>query len=297
MFKSFGEPHRREAAVVVAAQCDLTTIAGEFAEVHHVVDAVCDGGPAISGQEITEQVESDHPSALEDFTGMVISKMTLVFAAENGSAVGMGGDDPTGCTIKKIVERCIGEMRCVMHDAQFIKRRNQFPAFGGEPAVLSVAPCVPGASGPGQADQSQASLMPPSGVLGVSNGICAFHENAYAHWLIITRQFDRSVLNDGEAFGFQLLIDPKLFRTSGERLFRGVVFARILGVEAGRGGGEDRPEDQPNGAGDQIRQGNAAAGGIGAWLVNVPSFNRDAGKVKMSVDPWLAHRSSVPQRA
>lgn len=107
MFKPFGQIHRREAAVVVTAQGDLAAVAREFAEVHHVLDTVGDGGATLSGQETSEQVESDHASPFQYFTSMVISKMALIVAAENGPAVGMGGDDPTACAIKKIIKRCI----------------------------------------------------------------------------------------------------------------------------------------------------------------------------------------------
>ena len=182
-----------------------------------------------------------------------------------------------------------------MHDPQFIKSRNKFPAFRTESDLLGIASGIPGASGPGQADQSQALFVPPPGILGVANGIRAFHENADAERLVLAGQFDSSVLNHRKAVGFQLLVDPELRGSPCEGLLGAGVLAGVVGVRGRSWSCEDRSENQPDGAGGQVRHGNAARGGIGAWLVNGPSFDRDAGQVKMSVDPWLVHQSSVPQ--
>ena len=83
VLKSFGQALRRETAVVVTAERNLPAVAGKFTEVHHVVDAVTDGGSPVGCKKCAEQVQADDAVTPENLPRVVVTEMALVVAAHD----------------------------------------------------------------------------------------------------------------------------------------------------------------------------------------------------------------------
>ncbi len=237
-------------------------------------------------EEGGEEVEADDAVAACDLADLLVAEVALVFArcaaAEEGSAVAVGGDDGACGGVAELPEGGVGEVGGIVDDAEGVDVADQLEAFGGQSCLCGVAAGVSALTDPGQAEGDDALAVPEGEVVDAGDDIGALDEDAEV----------------GREFAGVLGV-PVQLPEAGVSCGIPVAGAVLLGFKVcGRGGdglGEDRAQCAGDACAGEVGEGNAGGCVCAGWCapgvdivgggVHVAPALGEVGQVQMGVEP------------